>query len=64
MNHDHDAEPHEASDTLTAPITAEVLRCIAHSLLATATQLDRTDRRAPQVTEPTQSQPHNDPYAF
>lgn len=51
---DHDTEP-QADPRLKA----ELLRCIAKSLMATADELDRTAQ-----PEATQSTPQDDRYAF
>jgi hypothetical protein len=64
MSYDYEIEPHEPGDSLTASITAEVLRCIAHSLTARAKQLDQQGHQRPKAPETTQSKPYDDRYDF
>lgn len=65
MNYDYDTEPYLPSDSMSASITAEVLRCIAHSLLATARQLDPArGYERPQAPKTTQSDFDDDEFNF
>lgn len=62
MNYDHDVEPHRLSDFLPSAMTAELLRCIARSLMATADQMDGQSRQEPPRT--IQGASEDDTYAF